>query len=150
MNTLLSDESQILLIPTKDAATHEAAIVLGAKLEAGKYLYQDLQTTYTERPQVRLFPAGLHDSQPIRSRSPQISRRPPGNSDYDHISHSKVTFTAFPTSSADIDHMYKPKGMSKCKIRGDECSTKDDFDVSAFSFRQRLLTDDKSDYADIS
>ncbi len=142
----------MLLIPAKDAATHEAAVVLGAKLEAGKYLYQDLQTTYIERPEVRRLPAGLHVSEPIRPRSPQVSRRPPGKTDYDHISHSKVTFTAFPTSSADIDHVYKPRGMAKCTIlpTPDLCTKLDDeFDLSAFSFRQRLLTDDKSDYVDI-
>ncbi len=131
-------------IPSKDAATHDAGIVLGAKLEAGKYLYRELQTMYIERPEVQKLPVGLHDSRPIRPRSPQIFKRPQQRSDYDHISHSKVMLTAFPTSSADIDHMYK--GQSN---KGNETAVEYDFDPSTCLFRQRLLTDDRSGYADI-
>lgn len=92
---------------------------------------------------------GLHHSQPIRLRSPLVThdQQPGKRAEYDHISsHSKVMLTAFPTSSADIDHMYKEQ---KTQPRGDKRTENDSEVAQATAFRQRLLTDDRSDYADI-
>ncbi len=83
INTLLRDEERVLQIPIRDASTHESAIILGANLKAGAYMYSDLQQRYTR----------------------QLSRMESGNSkqghDYDHIQEDEFMFT-FPTSSADL------------------------------------------------
>ena len=152
INSLLGDESQVLQIPIRDASTHEAAIILGGPLEAGNYLYRDLQTEYdtstARRPRT---PVG--DSKRTAKRS----------SDYDHIPGRQAFMTAFPTSSADIDHMYNrqkgqrsssssPQSTPNAMLKSSHvCSVDSDLDSSSVtSFRQRLLTDDRgSDYEDI-
>ena len=139
----------------RDAKTHKQAIILGAELEAGKLLHKDLQTMYLERGGAPKLPAisvqhspklSPTESRP-RHRSPLVTQREKRTSDYDHISQDKVVMTAFPTSSADIDHMYK-KDQKPETPRGN-VTREDSFDLAASSFRQRLLTDDRSDYADI-
>ena len=88
---LLKDENQTLQIPIRDACTHDSSIVLGAELEAGKYMYLDLQQTY------------IAASNGTPSPTSKGKR-----SDYDHIDLSGQNFyTSFPTSSADIECMYK-------------------------------------------
>ena len=83
INTLLRDEERVLQIPIRDASTHESAIILGANLKAGMYMYSDLQQKYTR----------------------QLARMESGSSvkghDYDHIQEDQYMFT-FPTSSADL------------------------------------------------
>ena len=148
----------MLQIPIRDASTHEAAIILGAPLEAGNYLYRDLQTEYDIAVRHR---TPVADTTYIAKRS----------SDYDHIP-GQAFMMAFPTSSADIDHMYNPRSSSprstvdkkgqrsntssprstpKPMLKSSYASSIDsDFDSSSTSFRQRLLTDDRgSDYEDI-
>ena len=83
INTLLRDEDRILQIPFKDASTHEAAIILGANLKAGAYMYSDLQLRYIKK-----------SSDPLMNGSAQ-------SHDYDHIEDEKFMLS-FPTSSADL------------------------------------------------
>lgn len=93
LNVLLKDETQTLQIPVKDACTHEAAILLGSELEAGNYMYTDLQHTY----------ATSASSTPIPTSGKDHRKR----SDYDHISISGQNFLfTFPTSSADLESVF--------------------------------------------
>ena len=92
LNVLLKYETQTLQIPVKDACTHEAAILLGSKLEAGTYMYTDLQHTYDTSP----------NSTPTPTRSGKERKR---RSDYDHITGQNFLFT-FPTSSADLESVF--------------------------------------------
>lgn len=95
INILLTEEDRVLQIPVSDASTHESAIILGAPLEAGVYMYTDLQRRYQQirRP--------LTVSQ--KESSTEESKK---HSDYDHISGQKYVMS-FPTSSEDIECMYK-------------------------------------------
>lgn len=79
----------MLQIPIRDASTHESAIILGANLKTGAYMYADLQQRY-----VRLMSAEGK------------GRLCPH--DYDHIQEEQYMFT-FPTSSADLAHGAKNK-----------------------------------------
>ena len=93
LNVLLKNETQILQIPVKDACTHDAAIVLGSELEAGNYMYTDLQRTYVTSA----------NSTPTSSGSAGKDRKK--RSDYDHISGQNFLFT-FPTSTADLEGVF--------------------------------------------
>lgn len=97
INTLLQDEDRVLQIPIRDASTHESAIILGASLKTGAYMYADLQQRYVRQMSVdgkgRLCP---HD--------------------YDHIQEEQYMFT-FPTSSADLAHGAK----NKKEVAGSRC-----------------------------
>ena len=84
INTLLRDEERVLQIPVRDASTHESAIILGANLKAGAYMYSDLQQRYTR--ELSRVESGHHLA-PCH--------------DYDHIQEDQFMFT-FPTSSADL------------------------------------------------
>lgn len=99
LNVLLKDETQTLQIPVKDACTHEAAILLGSGLEAGTYMYTDLQHTYDTSP----------NSTPTPTRSGKERKR---RSDYDHITGQNFLFT-FPTSSADLESVFNA-AAGKC------------------------------------
>lgn len=88
----------MLQIPVKDASTHDAAIVLGAELDAGKYMYTDLQRTYISASETPNY----HPT--TTSQNGKTGAMKP--SDYDHISGQNF-FTTFPTSSADIECMFQ-------------------------------------------
>lgn len=81
--TLLRDEDRVLKIPIKDASTHKSAIVLGASLVSGAYMYADMQKKYDKR---------FHANRGSMSCK---------GHDYDHIQEEKFML-AFPTSSADL------------------------------------------------
>ena len=100
LNVLLKNETQTLQIPVKDACTHEAAILLGSKLEASTYMYTDLQHTYDTSP----------NSTPTPTRSGKERKR---RSDYDHITGQNFLFT-FPTSSADLESVFNTAAAGKC------------------------------------
>ena len=68
----------MLQIPVKDASTHDAAIVLGAELDAGKYMYTDLQRTYISASETPNY----HPT--TTSQNGKTGAMKP--SDYDHIS----------------------------------------------------------------
>ena len=91
LNVLLKDETQTLQIPVKDACTHEAAILLGSELEAGNYMYADLQRTY--------------DTSLNSTPTPNSGKDRKKRSDYDHITGQNFLFT-FPTSSADLESVF--------------------------------------------
>ena len=101
MNVLLKDEVQSLQIPVKDASTHEAAIKLGAELEASTYMYTDLQRTYTTTNMT---------TQRVRGASQNDTSGKQMGEDYDHI-YVQNYVTSFPTSSADIECMYKGQSI---------------------------------------
>ena len=105
---LLRDENTTLQIPVKDAATHDAAILLGSQLEASKYMYTDLQRTYI--PASNATSSGASNSVADMSQ-PNGILGPRKRSNYDHISGQNF-LTAFPTSSADIECVYKSKKSS--------------------------------------
>ena len=94
ISILLADESRILQIPVSDASTHESAIILGASLDAGKYMYTDLQRRYQQARR----PLTVSQSTSVGENKK--------HSDYDHISGQKYVMS-FPTSSKDIEYMYK-------------------------------------------
>ena len=48
MLILLQNDQSLLDIPEEDRSSHPQAGVLGASLEAGENMYQDLQSTYHE------------------------------------------------------------------------------------------------------
>lgn len=85
INTLLRDEDRVLQIPIRDASTHESAILLGASLKTGAYMYSDLQQQYVRRASMECNSA---------------QQKMEGH-DYDHIQEEQYMFT-FPTSSADL------------------------------------------------
>ena len=93
---LLKDENETLQIPIKDACTHDSSIVLGAALDASKYMYTDLQQTY-----IPLNSTASPTGPALQNGRGRKAKR----SDYDHISGQNF-FTSFPTSSADIESMY--------------------------------------------
>jgi hypothetical protein len=99
INTLLQDEDRVLQIPIRDASTNESAIILGATLKTGAYMYSDLQQRY------------------VRQISAEGSgRRCPH--DYDHIEEEQKYMFTFPTSSADLAHGGKNKkdmASSRCE-----------------------------------
>lgn len=107
LNVLLQDEKTTLQIPVKDAATHDAAILLGSQLEASKYMYTDLQRAYilASNPTTGASNADADISPQNGMRSPRK------RANYDHISGEKF-LTTFPTSSADIEHVYRGKNGS--------------------------------------
>ena len=87
----------MLQIPIRDASTHESAIILGANLKTGAYMYADLQQRYVRQ----MAAAGNGRLCPH---------------DYDHIEEEQYMFT-FPTSSADLAHGTK----NKREVAGSRC-----------------------------
>lgn len=102
MNVLLKNEIQTLQIPVRDASTHDAAIILGAKLEASKYMYMELQQAYVATNIVKTQSCTVSENGTASKQ-----RR----SDYDHIDGQNF-FTSFPTSSEDIECMFQGQSTS--------------------------------------
>ena len=102
LNVLLKNEIQTLQIPVRDASTHDAAIILGAKLEASKYMYMELQHAYVATNIVKTQSCTVSENGTASKQ-----RR----SDYDHI-HVQNYFTSFPTSSEDIECMFRGQSTS--------------------------------------
>lgn len=102
LNVLLRNEIQTLQIPVRDASTHDAAIILGAKLEASKYMYLELQHTYVATNILKTQNSTVSENGTASKQS---------RSDYDHIDVQNF-FTTFPTSSADIECMFRGQSAS--------------------------------------
>lgn len=91
----------MLQIPIRDASTHESAIILGANLKMGAYMYSDLQQRYVQQ----MAAAG----------NGRVCYH-----DYDHIEEEQYMFT-FPTSSADLASGAKnKKEAAGSRCRGSE------------------------------
>lgn len=103
INTLLQDEDRVLQIPIRDASTHESAIILGANLKTGAYMYTNLQQRYVRR---------------ISAERNGRQHLVPGH-DYDHIQEEQYMFT-FPTSSADLAHGAKSKNSVRSEAGKEE------------------------------
>ena len=81
---LLKDEQEVLQIPVCEASTTMQASVLGAHMQAGEYMYTDLQRIYIA----------------AKARNEHV-----------HIAERKYMLS-FPTSSADIDYLFDDSASS--------------------------------------
>ena len=90
---LLGDESHLLHIPVRDASTSQQASQLGSILQAGRYMYSDLQRAY-------------------RSRRTSFKNE----ENYDSFIGRKYVFS-FPTSSADIECLYTGHSSSQTSFK---------------------------------
>ena len=97
ITTLLKGEKQVLKIPINDASTHKSAIVLGASLTSGAYMYSDVQEKYVRK---------LHVSRGFSFKG----------HDYEYIQEKKFML-AFPTSSADL--AYESNSSTSMRMRRD-------------------------------
>lgn len=140
LSTLLKDEDSILKIPIKDASTHSSAIILGASLKAGAYMYSDLQQKYARK------------ASRINRRSVSFKTH-----DYDHIEDEKFMLS-FPTSSADLASERRSKKQQQHFEFEESCEVgvvprptlySEPVVVSKFSQSLPLSTWKGSDYEDI-